>query len=164
MLASFLSLIVSIIIVLPGIIAFVLHKDITSSRDQAFPVLVRELVPIGYKGLIIAALVAAIVSSLNSMTNSIASIFTMDVYWRLFRESASKKELVITGRVASALALIVAVCCAPAVVRLGRLFAFIQEYSGFIFPGVFTIFLFGLFWKRASSDAALWAAVCSIPV
>lgn len=162
--ASFLSLIVSIIIVLPGIIAFVLYRDVITSRDQAFPVLVRELVPIGSKGLIIAALVAAIVSSLNSMTNSVATIFTMDVYRRLFRRSASERELVITGRVASAVALIVAVCCAPAVVRMGRLFAFIQEYSGFIFPGVFTTFLFGLFWKRATSDAALWAAVCSIPV
>ncbi len=162
--AAFLSLVVSIIIVLPGMIAYDLCAELITERDEAFPTLIRELIPVGWTGLIVAALVAAIVSSLNSMTNSAATIFTMDIYRNLFRSGASQRELVTVGRLASAAALIVAVSIAPTVADLGKIFKFIQEYSGFVFPGVLTIFLFGLFWKRATSRAALTVVLMTIPL
>jgi SSS family solute:Na+ symporter len=162
--AAFLSIVVSLPIVLPGIIASVLCPGLVAGRDQAFPVLVRELMPAGLLGLVIAGLVAAIVSSLNSMTNSAATIFTMDIYRNWVRPSASERELIRTGRIFSAAALLVAVALAPRVAALGRLFAFIQEYSGFVFPGVLTIFLLGLAYRRTTGDAALAAAVLSIPL
>jgi len=86
--ASVLSIIIAIIIVIPGVIASELFADIISSRDQAFPVLIRELLPVGYSGLVIAALIAAIISSLNSMCNSVATIFTMDIYRKKINKNA----------------------------------------------------------------------------
>ncbi len=162
--AALLSLLVSVIIVLPGIIASALYSDLITKADQAYPTLIRELVPTGYVGLIIAALVAAIVSSLNSMTNSAATIFTMDVYRKILRPMASQKELVLTGRLASAAALLTAVSIAPTLTNLGQAFQFIQEYTGFVTPGVMAIFLSALFWRRTTSIAALSAALLTIPL
>jgi solute:Na+ symporter, SSS family len=162
--ASFLSLLVSFIIVFPGIIASALYGDLIQKPDQAYPTLVRELIPAGLVGLIIAALFAAIISSLNSMTNSASTIFTMDIYRKLRRGPASDRELVRVGRVAAAAALGIAVVTAPRLSSLGQAFQFIQEYTGFVTPGVMAIFLFALFWKRATSTAALAAALATIPV
>ncbi|MCC7476785.1 MAG: sodium/solute symporter [Pirellulales bacterium] len=162
--ASFLSLVVSVLIVLPGVIAHALYENQIAERDQAFPMLVRNLAPSGAAGLILAALVAAIVSSLNSMTNSAATIFTMDIYRTVIRPSASQRELVSIGRIASAVAIVLAVSLAPTVASFGRLFAFIQEYSGFIFPGVVVIFLLGLYWRKTTSNAALTVVLSTIPV
>jgi SSS family solute:Na+ symporter len=162
--AAFLSMIVAVIIVLPGVIASELYDGMIVSRDEAFPVLIRELLPAGYSGLVIAALIAAIISSLNSMCNSVATIFTMDIYRHSINKKASQTQLVLVGRIVTAMALLLAVIVTPAVASLGRLFAFIQEYSGFVTPGVFCIFLLGLFWKRMSATAALWVVLLTIPV
>ncbi len=162
--ASLLSIIVAIIIVFPGVIASDLYADKITSRDQAFPVLIKELLPPGYSGLVIAALIAAIISSLNSMCNSVATIFTLDVYKNIFRKTASQKELVLVGRITAAGALIIAIIVAPVVAEMGRLFAFIQEYTGFVTPGVLVIFLAGLFWKKTNGTAALSAVLLTIPV
>jgi SSS family solute:Na+ symporter len=88
----------------------------------------------------------------------------MDVYRRLLRRGASERELVLVGRLATATALVVAACVAPAVAKRGDIFKFIQDYSGFVFPGVLAIFLFGLFWKRITSDAALAVVLLTIPL
>jgi SSS family solute:Na+ symporter len=162
--AAFLSLIVSVVIVLPGIIAYALYGDLIAKPDQAYPTLIRELLPAGYTGLIIAALVAAIVSSLNSMTNSASTIFTMDIYRKILRPQSTQNELVLVGRLASAAALLTAVCLAPTLADLNQVFQFIQEYTGFVTPGVMAIFLFALGWKRTTSTAALSAALSTIPV
>lgn len=162
--ASFLSLLVSVIIVLPGIIASALYDGIIDKADQAYPTLIRELIPAGYNGLIVAALVAAIISSLNSMTNSASTIFTMDIYRKVFRPAASDRELVRSGRFAAAAVLLIAVAMAPNLTGLGQAFQFIQEYSGFVTPGVLAIFLFGLFWKPTTANAALSAALLTIPL
>jgi SSS family solute:Na+ symporter len=162
--ASFLSLIVSAIIVLPGIVASVLYSDSIRKADEAYPTLIRELIPHGWTGLIIAALVAAIVSSLNSMTNSASTIFTMDIYRPLVKREVSQEHLVFVGRVASCGVLVVAASIAPKLTNLGQAFQFIQEYTGFVTPGVMAIFLFGLFWRRTTSIAALSAAMGTIPV
>ncbi|MBN2411404.1 sodium/solute symporter [candidate division KSB1 bacterium] len=162
--AAFLFLIVSIIIVLPGVIASDLYPEMVLKRDQAFPVLIRELLPAGPTGLVVAAIIAAIISSLNSMTNSTATIFTMDIYRKFLKKKVTQKELVLVGRIVSAVGLITAGILAPIVVSQGRLFKFIQEYTGFVTPGFFAIFIFGLFWKRCTSTAALTAALSTIPV
>jgi len=162
--AAILSVIVAIIIVLPGVIASELFSDQINSRDEAFPVLIRELLPAGYSGLVIAALIAAIISSLNSMCNSVATIFTMDVYKKQINKSASQTHLVNIGRLVTATALLLAIIVTPAVVSMGKLFSFIQEYTGFVTPGVLCIFLMGLFWKRTTSMAALWAVLLTIPI
>lgn len=162
--ASFLSIVVAVIIVLPGVIASDLYADLIQSRDEAFPVLIRELLPAGYSGLVIAALIAAIISSLNSMCNSVATIFTMDVYRNRIRKNASDTELIKVGRWVTAFALLLAVIVTPAVASMGKLFSFIQEYTGFVTPGVLCIFLLGLFWKRTTSTAALWSVLLTIPI
>ncbi len=162
--ASILSVIVAIIIVFPGIIAYELFAPDITSRDQAFPILIQKLLPAGVSGLVIAALIAAIISSLNSMCNSVATIFTMDIYRNNIHKNASEREMVFVGRCVTALSLLIAVLVTPTIAKLGRLFAFIQEYSGFVTPGVLVIFLMGLFWKRTSSNAALSAVLMTIPV
>lgn len=162
--AAVLSIIVAVIIVLPGVIASELYADRITARDQAFPVLIRELLPAGYAGLVIAALIAAIISSLNSMCNSVATIFTMDVYHKRLKTDATQGRLVMVGRLVTAAALILAVIVTPAVASMGRLFSFIQEYTGFVTPGVLVLFLTGLFWKGATSKAALWSVLLTIPV
>ncbi len=161
--AAFLKVIVPIVVVLPGILAFSLYKDMVARPDMAYPTLIRELVPAGFTGLIIAAIIAAIVSSLNSMTNSSATIFTMDIFKRMVPE-ASERLLVLVGRITTATVLIIAVCMAPLLSNLDEAFQYIQEYTGMISPGVVAIFLYGIFWKRCTSIAAVWMALITIPI
>ncbi|MDX2129830.1 MAG: solute:sodium symporter family transporter [Chloroherpetonaceae bacterium] len=163
-LAAVLKIIMPLIVVLPGIIAFALYGNTIAKPDEAFPTLVKNLAPSGAVGLIFAALIAAIVSSLNSMTNSAATLFTIDIYKSNFKKDASEKELVWIGRVVSASVLLIAIVMAPQLKNLSQAFQFIQEYTGFVTPGVVVIFLFGLFWKKATSSSARWAALLTIPL
>jgi SSS family solute:Na+ symporter len=163
-LAAFLKILMPLVVVLPGIIAFVLYGETIQKPDEAFPTLVKNLAPSGAVGLIFAALIAAIVSSLNSMTNSAATLFTMDIFKSNFKKEASEDELVRVGRMVSASALLIAVFIAPQLQNLSQAFQFIQEYTGFVTPGVVVIFLFGLFWKRATARSARWAALLTIPL
>ena len=98
------------------------------------------------------------------MCNSVATIFTLDVYKKQINKSASQTHLVKIGRLVTATALLLAVIVTPAVVSMGKLFSFIQEYTGFVTPGVLCIFLMGLFWKRTTSKAALWSVLLTIPI
>lgn len=163
MFAGYLKILTPLIVVVPGIVAFALKADI-AKPDEAYPWLLSSFIPIGFKGLAFAALIAAIVSSLSSMVNSTATIFSMDIYKQLIKKDASESQLVLTGRIASAVALIIAVLIAPSLSSLEQAFQFIQEFTGFISPGIFAIFIFGLFWKKATANSALWAAVLTIPL
>jgi len=163
MFAGYLKILTPLIVVVPGIVAFALKADI-AKPDEAYPWLLSSFIPIGFKGLAFAALIAAIVSSLSSMVNSTATIFSMDIYKQLIKKDASESQLVLTGRIASAVALIIAVLIAPTLSSLEQAFQFIQEFTGFISPGIFAIFIFGLFWKKATANSALWAAVLTIPL
>jgi len=176
--AGFLKLLMPLIVVIPGIAALVIVKNgidpafvesmkdpITGiiKSDRAYPTLL-QLLPVGLKGLAFAALTAAIVSSLASMANSTSTIFTMDVYNKYFDKNASQTKQVTVGRITAAVAFVVAAVVAPALGQLDQAFQFIQEYTGFISPGVFAIFFFGVFWKKTTSNAALTAAALSIPL
>lgn len=156
--AAYLKLLLPLIVVIPGIAAFALSADIGRS-DEAYPWLLHSFVPNGVKGLAFAALVAAIVSSLASMMNSVSTIFTMDIYKAYIRKDASEKNLVSTGRIASTVALIIAVIVAPRLSNLDQAFQFIQEFTGFVSPGALAIFVAGFFMKRATANGALAAAL-----
>ena len=180
--AAFLKLIIPVIVVLPGIIAYVMNIDesgfLTASsvdpgfigaagnfaNDNAAPWLIKNFIPVGVKGLILAALAAAIVSSLASMLNSTSTIFTMDIYKSHFNKNASDAKMVSIGRITAVVALIIAIIIAPQLGSLGQVFIFIQEYTGVVSPGILAVFLMGLFYKKATNNAAIWGAILSIPI
>lgn len=159
--AAFLKLIMPIIIVLPGIAAVVLAPDL-AKPDEAYPTMMRMLPP-GLLGLVFAALVAAIIASTASKINSIATIFTLDIYARYFGKEASETKLVLIGRIAASVAVIIAILATrPLLGGLDQAFQYIQEFSGFVTPGITVIFLLGLFWPRATEAGALTGAVASV--
>ncbi|SKC85771.1 sodium/sugar symporter [Ohtaekwangia koreensis] len=172
--AAFLKLLMPIIVVLPGIAAYVLYQDGMFQQDmlangelnpdRAYPVLL-NLLPVGLKGLAFAALTAAIVASLAGKANSISTIFTLDIYKKFFNANASEKQLVYIGRVAVVVAMIIAIIISPflGIDKKGG-FQYIQEYTGFVSPGIFAIFILGFFWKRTNSAAAMAAALITFPL
>ena len=168
--AAILKLIMPLIVVIPGIAAFVLIQDAANGfapldkADGAFPWVLSNFVPVGIKGLVFAGLVAAVGSSISSMVNSASTIFTIDIYKDLINKTASETNLVRTGRIAAIVALVIGVLVAPLLQSLGQAFQFIQEYTGFVSPGVFAVFLFGMFWKRTTSNAAFFTILLSIPI
>src|SRR5882762_5136027 len=158
-LAAFLKLLMPVIIVLPGIAAVALAPDLARA-DEAYPHLMAML-PTGLTGLVFAALIAAIVASMGSKINSIATIFTMDIY-RPLRPQASQRHLVLIGRCTAAVALLIAIVTArPLLGRFDQAFQYIQEFTGFFTPGICVIFLLGMFWERTTATAALVAAIAS---
>jgi solute:Na+ symporter, SSS family len=157
--AACLKLAIPAIIVLPGIAAVLLAPDL-KRPDQAYPAMM-ALLPSGVLGLVFAALVAAVVASTASKINSIATIFTLDI-WNQRRGTRSEAELVRVGRIAALLAISLAIMTArPLLGSFDQAFQFIQEYTGFFTPGIVVIFIVGLFWKRATEMAALFAAIGS---
>ena len=176
--AGFLKILMPLIVVIPGIAAYVIvqkggdlsfiesMKDPVTGlikSDRAYPSLL-QILPTGLKGLAFAALTAAIVSSLASMANSTSTIFTMDIYAKYFGKDSSETTKVRVGRITAVIAFVIAAIVAPALGQLDQAFQFIQEYTGFISPGVFAIFFFGVFWKKTTSNAALVGASLSIPL
>ncbi|MBN3034005.1 MAG: sodium/sugar symporter [Bacteroidales bacterium] len=166
--AGYLKLLIPLVVVIPGIAAFVMTREtgtLIEPSDRAYPWLLHEFVPAGFKGLTFAALAAAIVSSLASMLNSTSTIFTMDIYKKFIRKNLSETAMVPVGRITSLIALIVAVIASrPLLGSLDQAFQYIQEFTGFVTPGVVVIFCMGFFWKRTSADAALWVAISTIPL
>ena len=161
MFAAYLKLLMPLVIVLPGICAAVLYPALEIS-DQAYPTMM-ALLPHGLLGLTFAALIAAIVSSLASMTNSISTIFTMDVYRSFAKTEASQGKLITIGRCAAFISLFIAVCVAqPLLGDLDSAFQYIQEFTGFFTPGILVIFLVALFWKKATTMSVLIAAGTSL--
>jgi solute:Na+ symporter, SSS family len=158
-LAGFLKLLMPVIIVLPGIAAVALAPNLPRA-DEAYPHLMAMLPP-GILGLVFAALIAAIVASMGSKINSIATIFTMDVY-RPLNARASQEHLVLVGRITAVVALVTAsVMAKPLLGSFEQAFQYIQEFTGFFTPGICVIFLLGMFWPRCTALAALVAAIAS---
>ena len=162
--AGYLKLLIPLIVVIPGIAAFVLQGDI-GRPDEAYPWLLGNLVPAGMRGLAFAALIAAALSSLSSMMNSTATIFTMDIYKPFFGQNVSQTRLVNVGRLVGLISIVIAVLVAqPLLGGEEQIFQFIQKYTGYVSPGIVVLFLFGLFWKRTTATAALWSAIASVPL
>lgn len=160
--AGFIKLFMPVIVMLPGIAAFVLYKNgqlpgFEGGKDGAYSAILAFL-PVGFKGLAIAALTAAIVASLAGKANSIATIFTLDIYKKYLNKLADEKKMVWTGRLTVLVSMIVAVIFTwQDLLGIGGEggFTFIQKYTGFISPGVFAMFILGLFWKRTTGTAAM---------
>ena len=172
--AAFLKMLIPVIAVLPGIAMYVLHqngmfrKEMADAAgvikpDHAYPTLM-NLLPAGLKGVAFAALTAAIVASLAGKANSISTIFSLDIYKKYFDREASDKKLVRVGRWAVIIAMLSAALVTPSLRSLSQAYQFIQEYVGFISPGVLAIFLLGFFWKPTTATAAMAGALLTIPV
>lgn len=166
--AGLLKLMMPIIVMLPGIAAYVLYKNghlpqlEGGSKDGAYSAILSFL-PSGLKGLSIAALTAAIVASLAGKANSISTIFTLDIFKKYIKPNADEKKLVWTGRVTILIAMIVSVLFTwNDTLGIGGEggFTFIQKYTGFISPGVFAMFMLGMFWKRTTGAAAIAGVIC----
>ena len=167
--AAFLKLLMPVIVVLPGIAAYVLYQQGSFQTemlqngevnpDKAYPILL-NLLPIGLKGLAFAALTAAVVASLAGKANSIATIFTLDIYKKKLRPEIDEKQTVQIGKITVVVAMLIAILIAPhmGIDKKGG-FQYIQEYTGFVSPGVFAMFILGFFWRRATSNAALFAII-----
>ena len=180
--AGFLKLIVPLIVVIPGIIAYVMFTQPAGTAvidgvtdvfnktgggvdvDRAYPWLISTFIPTGLKGLVVAALSAAIVSSLASMLNSTATIFTMDLYKPYINKTASNKQLVRVGRLTVIIALAIATSVANSLGSIPQMFQYIQEYTGLVSPGILAVFLMGLFWKKTNVKGAIIGILVSIPV
>lgn len=174
--ASVLKIMMPLIVVLPGIAAFVLFSESADNAivqgiteggivkpDNAYPVLL-NLLPKGLKGLAFAALTAAIVASLAGKANSISTIYVLDIHKKFFNEKLDEKQTVWLGRVVIVIAFIIALLISPFLKNLGQGFKYIQEYTGFISPGILAIFLLGFFWRKATANGALVATLLSIPL
>ncbi len=161
--AGYLKLLIPVLVVLPGIAAFALGADLAKS-DEAYPWLLSNIVPIGIKGLAFSAIAAAAVSALSSIVNSVSTVFTMDIYKAHLKKNTEDKNLVIVGRVVALIALIIATCVAPQLRTLDQAYQYIQEYTGYIYPGEFLIFFCGLFWRQSKATAAVWVALLTIPL
>lgn len=170
--AAFLKILIPFIVCIPGVCAYLIwqHPDLLNNAinlhgtiersDDAYPFLIRNFTPVVVKGLSFAALTAAVISSLASMFNSTSTIFTMDVYKKFINKEASERKLVSVGRITSIVALLLAlVAVYPIMGGADQAFQIIQEYSGFVYPGVVVIFGLGLLWKRSSGPAAVVAAI-----
>ena len=177
--AAGLKMIIPLIVVIPGIAAYVIINDPSlmeklgesgmtnlpslAQADKAYPWLMQFL-PTGLKGVAVAALAAAIVSSLASMLNSTATIFTMDIYKQLINKNANESKTVNVGRLSAFIALIIATIMAPLLGGIDQAFQFIQEYTGIVSPGILSVFVLGLFWKKSSNKGAVYGALASIPI
>lgn len=177
--AAILKLIIPLIVVIPGIAAYVMINDpeimailgasgmenlpSLEQADKAYPWLLQFL-PTGLKGVAFAALAAAIVSSLASMLNSTSTIFTMDIYKQYINKNAGDKATVNMGRISAFVALVIACIMAPLLGNLDQAFQFIQEYTGVVSPGILAVFLLGLFWKKTTNKGAIIGALVSIPI
>jgi SSS family solute:Na+ symporter len=158
--AAYLKLLMPVIVVVPGLAALVLAPNLLKP-DQAYPEMMK-LLPPGLLGLVFSALVAAIIASLAAKINSIATIFTLDIYAKQ-KPGSSEQHLVLVGRIAAVVAVIIGIIAAkPLLGGADQVFQLIQEYTGFFTPGIVVIFMLGLFWKRATTASALVATAGSV--
>ena len=170
--AGMLKILMPFIVLMPGICAFYITQygdtnlqDTIKVSDEAYPWFIKNFMPTGIKGLAFVALAAAVISSLASMLNSTSTIFTIDIYRKYINPEASDRKLVVMGRTAAILALIIAlISAAPLLGELDQAFQYIQEYSAFLYPGIAIVFGLGLLWKRASGTAAIWITILTLPL
>ncbi|MBN2243310.1 MAG: solute:sodium symporter family transporter [Acidobacteria bacterium] len=160
--AAFLKLLIPFIVIFPGIMACQLYGDrLAANPDAAYPLLIRNLIPIGIRGFIFAAIAGAVISSLASMLNSASTVFTMDLYKRHLKADASPKSLVTTGRVTTLILVVLGCLIAPQLgnPRFQGIFNYIQEFQGFVSPGILAAFVFGMIFKKSPPSAGVAALV-----
>ena len=165
--AGYLKLLPVFIFLIPGLIAFSLAKQqklFLPNPDVAFPMLVKDLLMPGLKGVVVGGLVAALMSSLASLFNSSSMLFTVDFY-KKFRPKSSEKHLVFVGRVATAVIVILGIVWIPVMRGLGNvLYEYLQLVQSLLAPGIAAVFLLGVFWKRASAKSGLWGLITGFTI
>ncbi|XP_028836747.1 solute carrier family 5 member 3a [Denticeps clupeoides] len=179
LMAGFLKILPMFIIVIPGMISRILYPDAVACIDPehcksvcgshsgcsniAYPRLVKELMPVGLRGLMMAVMIAALMSDLDSIFNSASTIFTLDIY-KMFRQRASSKELMIVGRLFVAFMVVISIAWVPVIIAMqgGQMFLYIQEVSDYLTPPVAAMFLLGVFWKRCNESGAFWGGIVGL--
>jgi SSS family solute:Na+ symporter len=164
--AASLKLIIPFVIVFPGIMAAQLYGDSMKNTDAAYPLLIKNLIPSGLKGFMLAAIAGAVISSLASMLNSASTIFTMDIYRKHIKKDASQSNLVLTGRLMTVLFVLLGCLIAPFLgdPSFKGIFTYIQEFQGYISPGILAAFVFGFIVKKAPPSAGVAALLVCVPV
>lgn len=163
MLAATMKLFIPFIIVFPGIMAYQLYAGEIPSKDLAYPTLIAKLLPQGLAGIMFAALIGAVMSSLDSMLNSAATIFSMDIYKRHLRPEADPKKLVMIGRLVTLICVVIGCVWAPFIGRFEGVFDYIQKIWGFISPGIVAAFVIGLIFPKIPRQSGTIALLLSIP-
>ncbi|MFC1552281.1 SLC5 family protein [Candidatus Latescibacterota bacterium] len=165
--AACLKLLIPFIIIFPGIMAAQLYGDqLAATSDAAYPLLIKNLIPTGLRGFVFAAISGAVISSLASMLNSASTIFTMDIYKRHFKKDASQHSLVTVGRIMTIIFVLIGCTIAPQLgaERFKGIFNYIQEFQGFISPGILAAFVFPLFFKSTPPLAGVASLILNVPV
>lgn len=162
--AAGLKLLIPFIIVFPGIMAAQLYGAQIPEADAAYPYLIKNLLPMGFRGIMFAALFGAVMSSLDSMLNSASTIFTIDLYKRHFNKEASSKKLVVVGRIMTGVFVVIGCLWAPTIAGFGSVYKYIQQIWGFISPGIVAAFAFGIAVKKAPPTAGIGAMILGIPI
>jgi SSS family solute:Na+ symporter len=163
--AAFLKLTIPFICVFPGIMAFHLYSDKISNNDNAYPYLIKNILPPQLRGFLFAALCGAVMSSFNAMLNSASTIFTIDFYSRYINRNASQHRVITVGRIVTGLFVIVACLWSPVIYLLGEgVFVYIQKFWGFVTPGIVAAFIIGLLVKKAPPLAGNGAMILSVPI
>jgi SSS family solute:Na+ symporter len=159
--AALLKLLIPFIVIFPGIMAYQLYSDQLSNPDAAYPLLIKNLIPGGIRGFIFAAIAGAVISSLASMLNSASTIFTMDLYKRHWKTDVSPRSLVTIGRIVTLILVVIGCFIAPQLdnPRFQGIFNYIQEFQGFISPGILAAFVFGMIFKKAPESAGIAALI-----
>jgi SSS family solute:Na+ symporter len=176
--AAFLKMLMPVIIVVPGIAIYYMYQHnmidnglfnisrdggVVADSNKAYPALL-QLLPVGVKGVTVAAFAATVVASLAAKVNSISTIFTLDIYKKVFNKEATESNLISIGKIAIIVSMVMGILLTlglgDALMGEGKQgFQYIQEYTGFVSPGIFAMFLLGFFWKRTTSNAALFATI-----
>jgi len=160
-----LKILIPFIVVFPGIIAYELYGDVITSQDEAYPYLIQQILPAGLVGIMFAALFGAVMSTLDSLLNSAATILTIDIYKRHINKDSSTARQVLIGRVVTIVLITLGCIWAPIVDTFDKgLYMFLQQFWGFIQPGVVAAFLFGIAWKKVPSRAAVFGMLLNLPV
>ncbi len=162
LLAGFIKLSFLFLFIFPGVMAITLYPNL-ENPDTVFPTLVFDLIPVGVRGLILAAVIAAITSTVDSILNSASTIVTMD-FVKTYRPDTSDRSLVFIGRIATVVALVVAIVWAPFIAQFDTLYGYLQSVLSFLVPPVVAVFLLGIAWKRVNADAAFYTLVILQPL
>ena len=159
--AGFLKIPNLFLMIIPGLVALALYPELESA-DMAFPVLTVDLLPVGLRGLVLVALVAAIMSSLSSTLNAAATLVTYDFILEFREKEISDRRLVLIGRILTAIFMIIGMMSVPFITQFGTLFEYFQSSLAYIVPGIVAVYFLGLFSRYITATAAFWVVVISL--
>ncbi|MEN8115455.1 MAG: sodium:solute symporter [Bacteroidota bacterium] len=159
---AYLKLTPVFIFLIPGMIAYALNQKgliSLSTHDAAFSTMVKELLPIGFKGIVIGGILAALMSSLASLFNSSAMLFTVDFY-KKYKPGATERHYVVVGRIATVVIVLLGIAWIPVMKGIGKvLYEYLQDVQSLLAPGIAAVFLLGVISKRTTPSAGLWGLI-----